>query len=184
MNIGLVYASLFAVGAVYALLMALVGAFADHDFGGGHLDGVDAAGGIDQPHPISGTVVGTFITGFGGGGSIAHYFLEWAVFPGLLAATATGLVMAGAAFGVLEMIFSRTQAGSEFKSSDADGRLAEVITTIPEDGIGEIAYIVRGQRELASGRAVDGRAIAKGTMVVIEQMMGPSARVRPQEDSN
>lgn len=181
MNIGLVYASLFAVGAVYALLMALVGAFADHDFGGSHLD---AAGGVDQPHPISGTVVATFITGFGGGGSIAHYFLGWAVLPGLLAAAATGLVMAGAAFGVLEMIFSRTQAGAEFKSSDAVGRAAEVITAIPEGGIGEIAYILRGQRQLAGARAVGGGAVAKGTPVKIEEMMGTTARVRRQEDSN
>ncbi len=183
MNIGLVYASLFAVGAVYALLMAVVGAFADHDFGG-HLDGADAVGGIDQPHPISGTVVATFVTGFGGGGSIAHYFLEWDVLPGLLAAAATGLAMAGAAFAVLEMIFSRTQAGAEFKSSDAVDRLAEVITAVPEDGIGEIAYIVRGQRELAGARASGGGAIKKGTMVVIDRMMGTTAYVRPQEDSN
>ncbi len=181
MNIGLVYASLFAVGAVYALIMAVVGSFADHDFDAGHLDGGDIAGGADQPHPISGTVVATFITGFGGGGSIAHYFLDWTVLPGLVAASATGLVMAGAAFGVLELIFSRTQAGAEFKTSDAAGRVAEVITAIPEGGIGEIAYIVRGQRQLAGARAVDGGAIKKGTTVVIERMMGTTAHVRPQD---
>ena len=183
MSIGMVYASLFGLGAVYALLLAIIGAFADHDFGG-HVEGVDAVGGVDQPHPISGTMVATFITGFGGGGSIAHYFLGWALLPGLLTAAATGLVMAGAAFGVLELIFSRTQAGSEFKSSDAAGRAAEVITAVPEDGIGEIAYIVRGQRQLAGARAIDGRAIKKGTRVVIEEMMGTTARVRPREDSN
>ena len=181
MNIGLVYASLFAVGAVYALLMAVLGSFGDHDLGG-HFDGGEVGGGVDQPHPISGTVVATFITGFGGGGSIAHYFLGWSVLPGLLAATATGLVMAGAAFAVLELIFSRTQAGSEFVTSDSAGRTAEVITTIPAGGSGEVAYLVKGQRERAAARSVDGQPIRKGTSVVIERMMGTTAHVRPQRE--
>lgn len=179
MTIGTIYASLFGVGVVYALLTTVLGALADHDIGG--ID-ADAGGGIDQPHPISGTVVATFISGFGGGGVIAHYLFAWSLVPGLFAAVATGAVMAGAAFLVLEFVFSRTQAGSEFKSSDASGRGAEVITAIPDGRMGEIAYLVKGQREQAAARAVDGRAIAKGTPVVIETMMGPVARVRPQED--
>lgn len=73
--IGLIYTGLLVLGVVYALLSTVFGWFADHDFGfhtgaGGHADA--GYGDTGQPHPISGTVVATFITGFGGGGSVAH----------------------------------------------------------------------------------------------------------------
>jgi len=179
MTLGLFYAGLFAVGVVYALLTTVFGWIADHDFGGLHADGVDGAGEIDQPHPISGTVLATFITGFGGGGTIAHYLLEWPLLGGLLAATVTGVVLAGTAFAALELLFSRTQAGSEFRDDDLVGRTAEVITTIPAQGIGEIAYLVKGQRIRSAARAVGDEAVRKGTLVEIERMLGAVAHVRP-----
>lgn len=169
----------YSASGWYALLTAVFGWMGDHNFG------FDAhgVGHVDQPHPISGTVVATFITGFGGGGTVAHYLLEWSLLPGLLAASATGAVMAGAAFGVLELVFSRPEVGSEFKTTDAAGRIAEVITTIPAEGIGEIAYVVKGQHERAGARAVDDQLIKKGKTVVIERIMGTTAYVRLQSQS-
>jgi len=180
MTIGVIYTSLLAIGIVYALFATLFGWFADHDFGGLHVD-VDASGHVDvgQPHPISGTSIATFITGFGAGGVVAHYHLEWSLFPGLAVASASGMVLAGAAFAVLEMLFSRTQAGSEFSVGDAVGLVAEVITPISAGATGEIAYTVKGQRERAAARAVDGTAIPKGRSVVIERFAGVTAYVRP-----
>ena len=182
MTIGLIYTSLLAIGIVYALFATVFGWFADHDFGGLHVD-VDASGHVDvgQPHPISGTSIATFITGFGAGGTVAHYHFEWSLLSGLLAASVTGMVLAGAAFAVLEMLFSRTQAGSEFAVGDAVGRVAEVITSIATGATGEIAYSVKGQRERAAARAVDGAEIAKGRSVVIERFVGATAYVRPRE---
>lgn len=172
--IGLIYTGLLIVGVVYALLTTVFGWFADHDLGF-HTDGVGDAG---QPHPVSGTVVATFITGFGGGGSVAHYLLKWSLLPGLLAATVAGLVLAGAAFAILDFLFSRTQAGSEFATIDVVGRVAEVITPIPAEGTGEIAYQVKGQREILAARALSGAAIAKGRLVEIENVVGATAFVR------
>lgn len=181
MTIGLIYASLLAIGVVYALIASLFGWLGDHDFGF-HAD-VDASGHLDagQPHPISGTIIATFITGFGAAGTVAHYHLVWGLLPGLLAASIGGVVLAGAAFAVLELLFSRTQAGSEFIVSDAVGRAGEVITPIVAEGRGEIAYTVKGQRERAAARSVDGTAIAKGRSVVIESFTGATAHVRPKE---
>lgn len=176
MTLGLIYAALFGIGVVYALLTTVFGWIADHDFGNLHVDG---AGQVDQPHPISGTVLATFVTGFGGGGTIAHYLMDWPLLGGLAAATVTGLVLAGAAFGVLELLFSRTQAGSEFQADDVVGRTAEVITTIPAEGVGEIAYLIKGQRARSAARAVGDQAIRKGTLVEIERMLGAVAHVRP-----
>ncbi len=87
MTIGLIYTSLLAIGLVYALISAFFGWLGDHDFGGLHAD-VDASGHLDagQPHPISGTILATFITGFGAGGTVAHYLLAWSLFAGLAVA--------------------------------------------------------------------------------------------------
>ncbi len=179
MTIGLIYTSLLAVGFVYALISALFGWLGDHDVGGVH---ADASGHLDagQMHPISGTTLATFITGFGGGGTIAHYHLDWTLFPGLLMATACGGVLAVVAFGAMELLFSHTQAGSEYAIEDAVGRAAEVITPIAADGAGEIAYTVKGQRERAAARTADGTAIAKGRLVVIDSFVGATAYVRPK----
>ncbi len=179
MTIGVIYTSLLMVGIVYALVSAFFGWLGDHDIGGVH----DASGHLDagQMHPISGTTVATFITGFGGGGTIAHYHIEWSLFPGLLAATASGGILAVLAFGALELLFSHTQGGSEYSVEDVVGRTAEVITSIAADGTGEIAYSVKGQRERSAARSADGTAIAKGRTVVIEKFAGATAYVRAKE---
>ena len=178
MTIGTIYTGLLAIGIVYALVATIFSWLADHDFGGAH---ADTPGHVDQPHPISGTVVATFLTGFGGGGTLAHYQLGWALVPGLVVAIVAGTVLAGAAFAVLELLFSRTQAGSEFAVGDMIGRTAEVITPIASDGTGEIAYTVKGQRQRSAARSLAGAAISRGGSVVIEKFVGATAYVRPAE---
>lgn len=75
MTIGLLYIGLLVVGVVYALIAGGLGWIADLGGGDVHLD---ASGHLDagHPHPISGTTAATFVTGFGGGGTVAHYLFE------------------------------------------------------------------------------------------------------------
>jgi hypothetical protein len=176
MSIGIVYVGLLLVGIVYAVVSGALGWISDL---GGDIH-VDASGHLDagHAHPVSGTVVATFITGFGAGGIVAHYVLRWTLVPGLALAAGAGLVLAAAAFATLELIFSQTQAGSEFQTQGLSEREAEVITTIPASGAGEIAYLVKGQRETLSARATDGAAIPRGQIVVIERVTGSIAHVR------
>ncbi len=176
MTIGLLYAGLLAAGLVWALFSVATGFASDlaADFdadAGGHLDG-------GHLHPISGTTIATFVTGFGAGGVVAHYSLGWPLAGSLGAAVGGGLALAALAFVVLELVFRQTQAGSEFAAEDVVGREAEVITPIPEGGLGEVAYIVRGQREQGAARAVDGTAIARGALVVVDKVMGSTLYVR------
>lgn len=177
MTIGAVYIGLLTLGVVYALLSGAMGWLSD--LGGADVH-VDASGHFDvgHPHPISGTTIATFITGFGAGGVVGHYLLQWPFGGGLLLATGSGLLLAAAAYLVLDLIFSQTQAGSEHTTADAVGREAEVITSIPVGGTGEIAYLIRGQREQAPARSVDGAAIPHGRVVVIDRMTGQTAYVR------
>jgi len=180
-TIGLLYLACLTLGVVYALVAGGLGWLSD--IGGGGDIHVDASGHFDagHAHPISGTVVATFVTGFGAGGVIGHYLLAWTLVPGLLLATVSGLALAGAAFAVLDLIFTHTQGGSEFEMTEIAGREAEVITTIPEHGTGEVAYTVRGQRETSPARSRSGAAIARGELVVVEVVSGNTLYVRPKE---
>jgi hypothetical protein len=179
-TIGIFYISLLVLGFLYSVISLLAGWVSDV---GGHLDlggHVDVPGHADVGHlgPISGTTVATFVTGFGGGGTIAHYWLQWPLLGSLATAIGAGVVVAGAAYAILDFIFKETQAGSEFAVGETVGREAEVIVSIPEGGVGEVAYIMRGQREQSSARSVDGAPISKGSAVVIERVSGPTAYVR------
>ena len=175
--IGAVYIGLLVVGVVYAVIAGAMGWLSDIGGGDVHLD---ASGHFDagHPHPVSGTTVATFVTGFGGGGTVAHYLFQLRLGASLPVATVSGLLLAGAAFGVLELIFKQTQAGSEFTVTEMAGREAEVITSIPAAGTGEVAYVVKGQREIGAARSSDGTAIARGRPVVIEKVIGPTLYVR------
>lgn len=180
MSVGVIYACLLALGVVYALASGALGWLSDL---GGHDIGIDAAGHFDigHPHPVSGTTLATFITGFGGGGVVAHYLLHWPLLRGLLLASGSGLALAGAAYLVLEMIFKQTQAGEEHPMSEAVGRDAEIITAIPAGGVGEVAYLIRGKREQAPARSAGGGPVPRGRPVVIENVMGNMVYVRPKD---
>jgi hypothetical protein len=177
MTLGIVFIGLLLVGVVYAIVAGALGWLADIGDGDIH---VDASGHLDagHPHPISGTIVATFVTGFGGGGTVAHYLFEWGTAASLAFAAVSGLALAAAAFGVLELIFKNTQAGSEFNVEETVGREAEVITPIPAGGAGEVSYLAKGQREVAAARSSDGSAIAKGKVVTIEKVLGATIYVR------
>lgn len=189
MSVGLIYICLLGLGVVYALMTGVFGWLSDL-IGGGevHVDvgGHDVAGHLDSPdashsHPISGTTAATFVTGFGGGGIVAHYLLGFAVVPGLLVASGSGVALAFAAYLALDWLFKQTQGGSEYSVAEVSGREAEVISAIPAGGMGEIAYQVRGRRENSPARAVDGGEIPKGRLVVIEKTLGNTFYVRPQQ---
>jgi hypothetical protein len=179
-SLGLLYIGLLVLGVAYALVSGAMGWLSD--LGEGDIQ-VDASGHLDagHPHPISGTTIATFITGFGAGGTLAHYSLGLSRMAGIGVATGSGLVLAAAAFGVLELIFKHTQGGAEYAEQELVGREAEVITAIPAGGLGEIAYTVRGQREQTSARSAGGAPIPKGRLVVIERAAGPTAWVRPRD---
>jgi predicted histidine transporter YuiF (NhaC family) len=185
MTIGLFFVTLLILGFLYSVISLLAGWMSDtagHFDLGGH---GDVPGHADTGHlgPISGTTVATFITGFGGGGVVAHYWLRWPLLGTLAVAIGSGLVVAAAAYAILDFVFRETQAGSEFAVAETVGRDAEVITSIPQGGLGEIAYIMRGQREHSSARSIDGGAIPRGAAVVIDRVTGPTAYVRRKDNA-
>ena len=69
-------------------------------------------------------------------------------------------------------VFRHTQSSSESHVADLIGAEANVITPIPENGVGEIAYVVGGTRYTAPARAENGAAVANGQTVKITRIVG------------
>ena len=62
------------------------------------------------------------------------------------------------------------------------GIVAEITTPIPENGIGQIAFVAKGSRITYSARATDEQSpVERGTPVRIERIVGGMAYVSPIE---
>lgn len=174
MSAGVVYFLSFVIGLGYAIVVGLASHFFGGDGGDGHMDV-----GTDLPiHPLSPTIIATFLTGFGGGGLLANSYFQLSLGKGVVVAILTGLLLSGGTFGVLTLLFRNTQAGSEFSLVDMVGRIVEIITPIPENGTGEVALIAKGTRVAGPARSTDGKAISRNTPVEIVRVVGSVYYVR------
>jgi hypothetical protein len=72
----------------------------------------------------------------------------------------------------LNTVFSKTQSSSEGRIAGVVGTSATVITPIPSEGVGEIAYVQAGSRYSAPARAENGLSIANGATVKITRVVG------------
>jgi len=181
------YLICFGVGLVFALLSAfLADVFGGgHHFGGGHVSTPHAEAGFgthDMPgfSPLSPTTIAAFITGFGGFGMLFERIP--ATSGPLISAplsAASGFLVALGVFILFRKIFAITQSSSEAKISQLIGTSATIITPIPSDGVGEIAYVQCGSRYTAPARSEDGMAAPNGANVRITKVVGAQCYVRP-----
>jgi len=175
-----IYLICLGVGFVFTLFSAIFG----HVFGhGGHDGHVGGSGGhaeagvdtSDMPgvSAFSPTIIASFITAFGGFGIIFHQIPAtrdpWASAP---LAVVTGLLTAGGVLWLLRQLFQRTQSSSESKIGSLTGQMATIITPIPENGVGEIAYVQAGTRYSAPAREEHGTPVPMGKSVKITRVVG------------
>lgn len=179
-----VYLICFGVG----LLFTIITAFASHLFstheahisldhhvdGGSH--GHAEAGNVgDMPgfSAFSPTVVTAFVTAFGGCGMIfEHIPATQSPLVSAPLAVLSGLLIAAVVLWLFRAIFNATQASSESRISTLPGVTATVITPIPANGVGEIAYVQGGSRYTAPAREESGAAVSSGTAVKIKRVLG------------
>jgi membrane protein implicated in regulation of membrane protease activity len=166
------------VGFVFLLVMLFVGELFGHDHDlGGHDGGIehgdsDLGGG---PSVFSSRIMAAFVTAFGVGGVVARYYnLSHPASSGV--GIATGGVMAGLVYQFAKILYSQ-QASSELQMSRLVGRSAEVTVAIPADGVGQISLSVAGERTEHVARSKDGRAVTRGTQVVVTALGGDSVVV-------
>lgn len=91
---------------------------------------------------------------------------------------ASGLVLSTVVYQFAKFLYSQ-QASSEVKMTGLIGQSAEVCVAIPEGGVGQIALTFGGERCDYIARTADGRALVRGTEVVITGLRGNGVVVAP-----
>ena len=182
----LIYGICLAVGLLFTIISAVAG----HFFGGGdaHTDvgtGGHAEAGFDHSGMpgisfFSPTVLASFVTAFGAFGLIFTRIPPtssvWASAP---LSAAGGAVVAWLVFLLFNAMFKGTQSSSESHVGSLIGQSASVITPIPQNGVGEIAYVQGGTRYTAPARAETGQPIGNGQTVRISRVVGTQFHVQP-----
>jgi hypothetical protein len=181
----------FAIGLVWAIFIVITGGLgADMDlpdvdvpdFDIGDVDAFDV--GSVGVSPLSPITISTFITAFGAVGIIARHLFAMEGPISLVWSTAGGVLLAGVMFLFYSRFLIGSQGSSEVRISQLAGLNAEVIASIPESGVGEIAVIAQGARVTFPARATSGHAIKRGNLVIIDRMLGTQAFVSTPEQSS
>ena len=173
----IIYGICLVTGLIFTLVSVTFGHFFGHS---GHVEGSGGnveAGADSSDAPgisiFSPTIIASFITAFGGFGLIFSQFHRTS--PTEISAPLSllgGLVIAGVMYSFLGMVFRHTQGSSESHVAKLIGAEANVITPIPADGVGEIAYVVGDTRYTAPARAEKGATVATGRTVKITRIVG------------
>lgn len=196
LGISLIYLAFLGIGIIYAIIILIGGALHDihipgldihlagHEIGHAHVD-VAAGSSVDHPSvkipSLSPITVASFVTAFGAFGLISlglfsatrQTSLVWAVIGGLIIA-----IIAHFAFG---FFLIAPQGSSDVKFHDIVGAVAEVITPIPADSVGEVAFVAQGGRITYTAKSATGVPISRGATVLIEDVIGGVAIVRLKE---
>jgi len=184
----IVYVASFFLGLAYAIFATLMGG--SHFGGGADAPAVDAGhpepgGGPDSGmvefSPLSPVVIAMFVTAFGATGMICLKAFATAPFVSLVIAVLAGFAVAAITFILFVFLFRFTQSSSEPNLLSAVGQEAEVITPIPAQGVGEIAYVAKGARYTAPAQSSQKIEIQTHRVVRIEKIVGNTCHVRPAE---
>ncbi len=197
----LAYVALAVVGSGYILVSMLLGHLFDfssadsaaHAGGGEHVAtetyGVEDAGhgevsAGDGVAPafhfpfFSPLALATLSASVGGLGLVARYGLKLADGPSLLVAFPGALAVS---YGVTYAAFKLVQGSrgtSAIQAHDLEGVPAEILTPIPEGGLGEAAAFVKGERFAGPAREESGRAVPRGTPVTVVRLSGSTLIVK------
>jgi membrane protein implicated in regulation of membrane protease activity len=186
MDAFLIYLICFGVGLLFTLISAFLGeVFGGHDADatlgtGGHAEAGFDHSGVPGLSIFSPTVMAAFVTAFGGFGMIFSKF-ESTKTPWISAPLALmcGLVIGAGVFFLFNTFFKKMQSSSESRVATLVGMQATVITPIPPNGVGEIAYVHGGTRYSAPARCESGAAVGNGQPVRINRIVGTQFYVVP-----
>lgn len=180
----LIYLLCLGGGFLFLVVLGLMGHFFDaghHAVGsGGHAeagaDGTDGSG-VSAFSPM---IIAAFMTGFGASGYLLSLF-PLTKHPGISAPLAAvgAFLFASVIVSALRMIFRASQSSSESQIANVVGTTGTMVTGIPENGVGEIAYVHGGSRYTAPARTEDGKPIATGAAVVVTRLVGSQFFVKP-----
>lgn len=166
-----IYIGCLSFGLFYSILAVFLG---DH----GGIDSHDVGhGGTDGVSPFKPIVIATFITLFGGFGIIGHFMSSIAAIFVFMFALAMGLIGAAAIFYAVVVPMYKCQSNSVISSESIVNTIADVITPIPLEGLGEVSYIAGGSKYTSPAKSLNQEEISKGTQVVIVNIKDNIAEV-------
>jgi membrane protein implicated in regulation of membrane protease activity len=180
--LNLIYLIFVGIGFIYALLILFGQGIGELDLPDVDIDAGDIPsfdhGEIGLPS-ISPMSIASFVTAFGAFGIISSQLFGASTVISLLTAVGGGLVVGIIAQLIFIYVFS-PQISSTRTKLDIIGTTAEVITPIPEDGVGQIALVSRGSRVTYSARTKSGHSFKQGDLVHVVELVGSIAFVEPQ----
>jgi len=191
-----IYLVSFFLGLGFAVLSALLsGLFTGHldahvDAGGLHGGPMHSDGGglhtsaTDGPvhySPLSPVTIAMFISTFGGTGILLKRFANPMIWFHLPLAALSAFVVAGIVSYIFYKILATTQSTSQGRAEEAVGLEAEVTVSIPNGGLGEIAYTVRGTRLTNHAQSVDGKELPAHLTVKIVKQVGTTYIVEKKQ---
>ena len=174
----IIYTACLALGLLFTVISLFAGhLFGGHDGGdvgtGGHAEGGYDHSGVPGISFFSPTVLACFVTAFGACGLILlHIESTRSVWINAPISAAAGAIMAFLALLLFNWMFSKTQSSSESRVSSLAGQTASIITPIPANGVGEIAYVQGGSRYTAPARTEAGTPVPAGKPVRITRVVG------------
>ncbi len=172
-TLNIVYTAAVFVSFVFALISLLGAEVTDAlDF---DIDGDGEVGFIS----ISPFALAMFGAAFGVTGLITRIWLEMDTIPSILWASGMGFVVGIAAQAFFFYVLSPSKSSHFRLQDDGIGREAEVIITIPQDGLGTIAFDNVSGRVTLGARSATNQPIARGQFVTIERITGRVAVVKP-----
>ncbi|MBI5380953.1 MAG: hypothetical protein HZA31_03535 [Opitutae bacterium] len=181
----------YAICLITGLLFTIGCALAGHGFGGHDVDhgdigtGGHAEAGFDHSGIpgisfFSPMVLASFITAFGGLGIIfSGIEATKSVWVSAPLSVAGAFLIALAVLWLFNLVFSRSQSSSEARVASLVGMTASLLSPIPENGVGEIAYVQGSTRYTAPARAEKGLPLAQGQTVRITRVVGTQYFVEP-----
>lgn len=176
--LNLVYAAIALLSFIYALITLIgaeIGDALEFDMD------VDGDSGVDFIS-VSPFALAMFGSTFGLVGLITRLWLEMEAIPSVLWSVGAGVVVGALSQAFFIYVLSPSKSSHYSLQQDAIGREAEVITTIPGSGLGEIAFNNVSGRIKLGARSVTGKKIGYGDVVVIERIVGRVAFVRPADE--
>lgn len=160
-----VFIGCLAFGIVYAAVSGFLDA---EGLDGGGTDADIGADSTGIPSPLSPLVIAGAIITFGAAGLIGKVgfglsdIVSTAISVGFAGAIGTAIF-----FGIVRLLHN-SQSNSAFSKNDLVGMEADVITPVPESGLGEIACVINGTRYTFSARSAYAEPIPKGERVKIK----------------
>jgi hypothetical protein len=179
--VGLAFSFLLMLGGVGKLHLHLHVHLPHTGHAGAPHAGPSAAGHLAQPTQVSFLnffSLVAFLAWFGGTGYLLSEYSHLWFALGLLLATTSGLVGAAIVFWFIAKVLIAHETYLDPEDFDLVGTLGRVSSGIREGGTGEIVFSQAGTRRVSGARTEDGKAVDKGTEVVITRYERGIAYVR------